>query len=145
MPVRYNTVRMKRDPLKAFVSLRDGLLKRKAALESELSQISRALSLEPKAPVVAPVAAKAAKAAKVAKVAKVAKASGRGKRAKNSMSLKEAVLAATKSKALPKLEILKAIAANGYAFTAKSPMNSLNTLLYSDKAFKNHGGKFGPA
>ena len=146
MTVRYKASRMKRDPLKAFVSLRDGLLKRKAALESELSQINLALALEPKASVAAAAVPAARAAADAAPAAvKPAKLAGRGKRAKNSMSLKEAVLAATKSKPLPKLEILKAIAANGYAFTAKNPMNSLNTLLYSDKAFKNHSGKFGPA
>jgi hypothetical protein len=49
------------------------------------------------------------------------------------------------AKILSKPEILETIAKTGYKFTAKNPMNSLNTLLYSDKAFKNTGGKFGPA
>jgi hypothetical protein len=51
----------------------------------------------------------------------------------------------TKAKPLSKPEILTAVSKSGYVFTAVNPMNSLNTLLYSDKAFKNHGGKFGPA
>ena len=117
---------MKRDSLKAYVSLRENLLKRKASLETELTQIKAALAD-------APGAGKA-----------YVKAAPR-KRAKNEMSLKEAVLAATKSKPQTKREILDAITKNGYTFTAKNPLNSLNTLLYSDKAFKNHGGKFGPA
>jgi hypothetical protein len=111
---------MKRDPLHEFVSLRANLLKRKAALEAELSRINQALAVS--AATVAP-----------------------RKRARNAVSLKDAVLAATKEKPLSKPEILEAIGKAGYVFTAKSPINSLNTLLYSDKAFKNHGGTFGPA
>jgi len=133
---------MKRDPLKAFVSLRDSLLKRKTSLETELAKINKALSVEPAA--AAPVVRATAQ-----KSAPKAKAAGRkvpgNKRAKNSMSLKQAVLDATKAKILSKPEILETIAKTGYKFTAKNPMNSLNMLLYSDKAFKNTGGKFGPA
>ena len=61
------------------------------------------------------------------------------------MSLKEAVLTVTKAKPLSKPDILAAVAKLGYQFTAKSPMNSLNTLLYTDKQIKNSDGKFGPA
>ena len=122
---------MKNDPLKAFVNLRDGLLKRKAELEAELSQIEKVLSLSPKGAVAA--------------APKAVTSTGRPKRAKNELSLKEAVLTVTKGKTLSKPDILDAIAKIGYKFTAKSPMNSLNTLLYSDKAFKNTDGKFGPA
>ena len=127
---------MKNDPLKAFVSLRDNLLKRKATLEAELAQIDKVLAISPKAVTVA--APKAAASAGVT-------STGRPKRAKNELSLKEAVLTVTKGKTLSKPDILDAIAKIGYKFTAKSPMNSLNTLLYSDKAFKNSDGKFGPA
>ncbi len=137
---------MKRDPLKEFVNLRNALLKRKQDLESELLHINRALEIQA-AP--APAPARAVKAAAPVAVAAPAKAGRKakagGKRARNEVSLKEAVLAATKAKPLTKPEILAAITKSGYKFSAKSPMNSLNTLLYSDKGFKNHGGKFGPA
>jgi hypothetical protein len=125
---------MKRDPLKQFVSLRESLLKKKAALETELSLINKALAIEPGAP-----------SAPIKAIGKSAATAVKRKRAKNEMSLKEAVLAVTKAKPLAKAEILAAVSKSGYTFTAKSPMNSLNTLLYGDKSFKNHDGKFGPA
>ncbi len=122
---------MKRDPLKQYVSLRESLLRRKATREAELAKSNTALGEA------SPVAAPAAK---------VKAAPGGRKRAKNSVSLKAAVSQALAEKALTKPEILKAVAKLGYVFTAKDPTNSLNTLLYSDKAFKNHGdGKFGLA
>ena len=140
---------MKRDPLKEFVNLRNALVKRKQDLESELLHINRALEIQTAS---APAPARAVKAAvapvavAVAAPAKAGrKAKSAGKRARNEVSLKEAVRAATKAKPLSKPEILAAITKTGYKFSAKSPMNSLNTLLYSDKGFKNHGGKFGPA
>lgn len=117
---------MKRDPLKQFTSLRESLSKRKAVLEAELARINAALGV-----------ASAAVASSTG--------GGRAVRAQNSMSLKQAVLAATKAKPLSKPEILEAVAKLGYQFSAKDPMNSLNTLLYTDKQIKNHGGKFGPA
>ena len=141
---------MKRDPLKEFVSLRTSLIKRKELLESELAQINQALAIEPvvklpqisQALAVEPVVIIRPKA-----VAAVPSSSApvKGKRAKNEMSLKEAVLAATKAKPLSKPDILLAVEKAGYVFSAKSPMSSLNTLVYSDKSFKNVDGKFGPA
>ncbi|HTH48396.1 MAG TPA: hypothetical protein VMB21_12865 [Candidatus Limnocylindria bacterium] len=125
---------MKNDPLKAFVSLRESLLKRKATLEAELAQIDKVLSISPKAATAA-----------APKAAASVTGTGRPKRAKNELSLKEAVLSVVKGKSMSKPDILDAIAKIGYKFTAKSPMNSLNTLLYSDKAFKNTDGKFGAA
>ena len=122
---------MKRDPLKQYVSLRDSLLKRKAALEAELAQINAALGEA------APAKAAAAKAAPARS----------RKRAQNSVSLKSAVCEVLKSKPLTRPEILKAVEKVGYTFTAKDPLNSLNTLLYSNKkVFKNLGdGTFGLA
>lgn len=115
---------MKRDPLKQYVSLRDSLLKRKAALEAELAKINAALG-----------EAAPAKAA----TAKAPPARSR-KRAKNSVSLKSAVSDVLKAKPLTRPDILKAVEKAGYEFTAKDPLNSLNTLLYSNKkVFKNLG------
>jgi len=132
---------MKRDPLKQFVALRESLLARQAQLQAELKGINEALGVA---------------TATVAAVTSIAAAPGRrpgrppgprrgGKRAKNEMSLREAVLTVTKSKALPKAEILAAVGKLGYVFSAKDPMNSLNTFLYTDKRIKNYDGKFGPA
>ena len=135
---------MKRDPLKQFVSLRNALQQRTQELESELLHLNRALGVQSTITATAP-AAPVAPAAAARPGRKPAAAKVRGKRARNEVSLKEAVVAATKAKPLAKPEILAAIAKNGYKFSAKNPMNSLNTLLYSDKGFKNHGGKFGPA
>ena len=115
---------MKRDPLKQYVSLRDSLLKRKAALEAELAKINAALGEA------APAKAAAAKAAPARS----------RKRAQNSVSLKSAVSDVLKTKPLTRPDILKAVEKAGYTFTAKDPLNSLNTLLYSNKkVFKNLG------
>lgn len=131
---------MKRDPLKQFVVLRESLLKRQAQLQSELSGINEALG----AVAVASVAA-APRAAVVADEAPRTRGPRRGgRRARNEMSLREAVMTVTKSKPLSKPDILAAVSKLGYQFTAKDPMNSLNTLLYTDKQIENHGGKFGP-
>lgn len=142
---------MKNDKLKQFVSLRAQLMKDKAELESRLAEINKALGA------VSAVSAPAAKptgavrrgrppgsSAVVAADSKAVVRRG-GARPKNAMSLKEAVLTVTKSKPLSRPDILKAVLALGYKFKTKDPLNSLGTLLYSDKAFKNNGGIFGPA
>jgi hypothetical protein len=152
---------MKNDKLKQFVSLREQLLREKNELVSRLVEINQALGQVAEVAVEAgPVAAAPKVKARlgrppgrpvgrppgrpVAKVPKVAKAAG-GKRPKNVISLKEAVLAATKAEPLSRQDILKAVTKAGYIFSAKDPLNSLSTLLYSDKGIKNTGGKFGPA
>jgi len=120
---------MKPDALKKFVALHQSLLKERTQLQHRLEQIDQALALDG-------VTASARSAGARA---------GRPKRIKNPMSLKAAVMQATKSKALDKPEILAAIKRLGYRFTAKDPVNSLNTILYTGKVFKNQGGKFSPA
>lgn len=132
---------MKRDPLKQFVVLRESLLSRQAELQAELKSINEALGVAG----VAVAAAAAVPAAAGKRRGRAPGTRGGGRRAKNSLSLKEAVLTVTKAKPLAKPEILTAVAKLGYKFAAKDPMNSLNTLLYTDKQIKNHGGKFGPA
>ncbi len=118
---------VKADALQQYVQLRDALLKEKGALEARLAHINKALGGGAEA------------------LVRTAFGPGR-KRAKNKMSLKEAVIQAITSKALTKPEILEAIKANGYKFATKNPMNSLNVLLYSGKTFKKvEGGKFSVA
>ncbi len=140
---------MKIDKLKQYVSLREQLLRDKAELESRLAEINKALgSVTPSAPAVvatAPAAKRGRKPAAVPAAAPASPAVKRGgKRAKNTVSLRDAVLAATKAKPLARQEILTAVQAAGYKFAAKDPLNSLSTLLYTDKGIKNYGGKFGP-
>jgi hypothetical protein len=69
-----------------------------------------------------------------------------GKRAKNTMSLKDAVLKVLASGPLTKGDILTAVQKSGYKFTASNPMNSLNVVLYTKGQFKKLPGKrFSPA
>lgn len=123
---------MKVDAVKQFVAVRAALISEKARLEARLTEIDRAFG-------------QASAARPSVPIAKPAPSLGRKhKRANNTVSLKEAVIRATKNKPLAKPEILKAIKQNGYRFTAKDPMNSLNATLYTKGNFKNANGKFSP-
>lgn len=128
-----------KDTLKEFTQLRAAMQKRQAEIQEELAAINAALGTPAAAP-----AGRAVSAAKPTVAASSAAKRGPRKRAENSLSLAEAVLTVTKSKPLTKPEILTAVADLGYTFSAKSPLNSLNTLLYTNKQIKNFGGKFGP-
>ena len=119
---------MKIKDVDQYVALRAALQKEKAALEARLAEIDRALS--------------GTGAGKPGRPAGVKTEPRRGKRAKNSMSLKEAAVKALGGKTLGRQEILDGVLALGYKFTAKKPLLSLSTLLYSDKSFKNVDGKF---
>jgi hypothetical protein len=116
------------DKLQQYKSIRESLLKEKQRLEARLKEINRVMGGE------VPVSFLKDQGAKM-----------RAKRVENKMSLKEAVIAATKDKPLAKKEILEAIKKLGYRFAAKDPMNSLNVILYTKKQFKNQDGKFSPA
>ena len=130
-----------KNPLKEFTQLRAALLKRQSELQDELAAINAALGSAPAA-----AASRTPKASAPKAAAEVRTPGKRGprKRAENSLSLAEAVFTVTKAKPLTKPEILTAVGDLGYKFSAKSPMNSLNTFLYTNKQIKNSGGKFGP-
>ena len=67
----------------------------------------------------------------------------RGKRIRNEMSLREAVLQVTQGKSLTRHEILKGVQDLGFKFQTKDPLNSLGTVLYGKKPkFVNKDGKF---
>lgn len=120
------------DPLKAFTALRTSLEAERARLTGRLAEIEAALGT-----VVAVTEPKAARKAAVP---------GKRKRAQNELSLKDAVLQAVAKQALTKAEILAAVKKLGYQFTAKDPVNSLNTLLYGkNPKFSNKDGKFSAA
>jgi len=126
---------MKSSSYSKFTALREALVKRQAELQEELAEINAALGIE-KTPSVTVTSQAAAPPAKSSR--------GPRKRAQNALSLVEAVLTVTKSKPLSKPDILVAIEEIGYKFSAKDPMNSLNTTLYTSKKIKNFGGTFGP-
>lgn len=125
------------DPLKAFVTLRRSLEAKRTELVAAIAEIEAALgSMGAAAPVKIKARAKPAGAV----------SSSKPKRAKNELSLKDAVIQAMGQSTLSKEEILAAVKKLGYKFSAKNPTNSLNTLLYGKKPkFKNTDGKFSVA
>lgn len=147
-----------KDTLKQYVTLRSGLVAEKSALEARLSEINRALGESASAPAHAPAAVVAAPAARrgrppaSASVASAAAApaaapSGKGKgrgrgRSTTGGSLREAAVAALQAgKSLSRQELLKSVMDSGYKFAAKDPLNSLSTLVYSNKkVFKAKSG-----
>lgn len=120
---------MKYDPIQKYIALRQSLLKERATLEARLTRINEALKTD--GPGLAATAAKPS--------------STPPKRTRNRMSLKAAVTEVTKAKPLTKPEILAAVKKLGYKIGGKKPVNSLNVVLYSNRQFKNTGGKFSPA
>jgi hypothetical protein len=123
---------VRRDRLKQFVALRASLEKERAELLNRLGEIEKVLHNASSIPASVPVR-------------RPPPAGRRGPRGGNAMTLKEAILRVTRARPLSKRDILAAIGRLGYKFQSKNPMNSMSVLLYKDKAFKNFGGKFGPA
>lgn len=124
---------MKLTDVDKYVALRAALAKEKAALETRLAAINRALEGQSSGSLAS------------AKRGPKPGVGSRGKREKNELSMKEAVVKALAAKPLTRAELLDAVLALGYKFSGKSPLNSLSTLLYSDKSFKNNDGKFSVA
>ncbi len=125
---------MKSASVKQFVALRAALLNEKAQLEARLKEICAGLEMT------ASVATAPAKPAAPGRVPRKKRAA----RVENTMSLYEAVSKAVAAKPLTKPEILKAVVALGYKFSASNPMMSLNTLVYTPGKLKKHpGGKWG--
>lgn len=129
---------MPKDPLKQFIALQENLQSRKLKIEAELAALASAFGTPLSIPSGPAATAPRAKRSP-------GRPKGSGKRAKNDLSLREAVLTVTKDKPLAKAEILEAVGKLGYKFSAKDPMNSLNTFLYTSKAVKKADGKFGPS
>ena len=160
------------DSVSQFVALREQLLQEKSALESRLSEIEHALSLSgshsgsgrssgsggsggssaTKVPrhstgslvtVASPAVGPTATATAVTR-GRSRRRSG-GRRAQNSMSLEQAIMQATQKTRLPRQALVAAVQNIGYKFTAKDPLNSLSTVLYTSRKIKNYDGVFGPA
>lgn len=125
---------MKLDTVKQYLALRASLLQEKASLEARLADINKALSERP-----------GEAAATAVPTAQRGPRRRWPRRVRNEMTLKEAVMRVTKDKPLTKPEILEAVKKLGYRFATKSPMNSLDMLLYKRGNFKRNGKKFSPA
>ena len=117
---------MKSDALKQYVTLRDTIFNEREQLIARLREIDEALGAMglrghdsyygPRTPT---------------------------GRARNEMSLKEAVIKALEDKPRTKHEILDAVLGLGYQFSTSDPLNSLGVILYGKSPkFKNDGGKF---
>jgi hypothetical protein len=118
------------DKLEQYLSLLDDLRNEKAHLEGRLEKINAVLT-----------------GAAAARGGYRGRQPGarRGRRARNGMSLREAVTQVTRNRPLTKEEILQGIQKLGYRFSTKDPMNSLNAMLYAPaNKFRNQNGRFGP-
>ncbi len=132
---------MRSTTIKKFMAMREALVKEKAALEARLAEINEALGTasEPEAVAVTPSGKKPGRPT----ARKKPGPKKRGPRAKNSVSLKSAVLKVLGKKGLSRQDIVAAVQASCYKFSTKNPLNSVSAMLYSDKkTFKNKGGKF---
>ncbi len=107
------------DKLKDYLTSLDALRAEKAELEARLDQINQALAATPGGTGV------------------------RRPRARNEMSLRDAVAQVTRNHPLTKPEILEAVQKIGYKFSTGDPMNSLNAMLYSPKSrIRRQDGRF---
>ena len=126
--------RMKMTDVEQYVAMRAALAKEKATLEARLAAINRALDGAAGIP---------ARSGRKPGPKPATKTGGRrGPRAKNSLTMKEAMIQALGDKSLTRTELVQAVEKLGYKFTASDPLNSLSSVLYSDKRFKNASGKF---
>jgi len=117
------------DKLQQYLASLKALHAEKAQLEARLEQINAALSDTPGG-------ATGRRGRRVGR---------RGRARRNGLSLREAVVQVTRSRALAKPEILQAIQKIGYKFATKDPMNSLNAMLYAPaNKFRNQNGRFAP-
>ena len=117
------------DKLQQYLASLKALHTEKARLEARLEQINAALADTPGA-------ATGRRGRRVGR---------RGRARRNGLSLREAVVQVTRSRALSKPEILQAIQRIGYKFATKDPMNSLNAMLYAPaNRFRNQNGRFAP-
>lgn len=155
-----------KDNVKEFLALRGALLTEKKQLVERLSQIDAALADAGSAPLTAPkrrgrppASAAAVPAPVPAPAPAPAKRKGKGKgtgakpaakartgkRVRNKVSLRDMALKVTKGNPMTKEQIIEAVRKAGYVFNASDPIPSLNSVLYSNKQFRNQAGRFSPA
>ena len=133
---------MKTDTVQQYLSIRQSLITEKAALESRLAQVSKALSGQTAAPAAPAIYTGKRRGRPPGKAkAKPGPKAGRT-HAKNSMSMREAVFKVLADKPLGRQEVLVAVLKLGYKFSTNNPLNSLGVVLYKDKGIKLADGKF---
>ena len=120
------------DPVAQLANLRTALERERTDLLKRLNQIEEALN----------------GAGSPAAFIKAGGGRGRrGPRARNKLTVREAIAKATASKPLGLAEIVVAVRKIGYKFTSKNPQNSVGAYLYGAdgrKHFKRVDGKFAP-
>lgn len=137
---------MRSTAIKKFIAMREALVSEKATLEARLTEINEALGIVSETPAAAPAPKRRGRPVGKKKAVAKVKRGRRGPRAKNKLTLKQAVLQAVAKKALSRKDIVGAVKKLGYKFSAGDPLNSLSAMLYSNKAtFKNDKGKFSAA
>lgn len=119
--------RMINKQLEEFMGMRESLLEERKNLEEQIKQIDEALGVP---------AGLGLRGMGIRR---------RAKRARNEMSLKQAISQVIEKKPMGRREILKAVQDLGYKFSTSHPLNSLSAALYSNKAFAKNGNVFGLA
>ncbi len=116
--------RMINKQLEEFMGMRESLLEERKNLEEQIKQIDEALGVP---------AGLGLRGAGIRR---------RAKRARNEMSLKDAISQVISKKPMGRREILAAVQELGYKFSTSHPLNSLSAALYSNKAFVKDGNVF---
>jgi hypothetical protein len=118
---------MKKDVLQEYISLQAALHREREELVGRLRQIDDVLGQQ-----------SAYGASTTPRV-------GRRGKGINNMSLKDAVLRVTATRAMTKQEVYEAVQKLGYQFGGKDPLNSLGVVLYGkNPRFRNEAGRFSP-
>lgn len=120
-------MRKKADSLQQFVALRSALVQERDIIQKRLQEIDRALD-----------------GGAIPSQSNPQRSATKGRRLKNSMSLREAVVKAVGKKPLTKHEILSEVQRVGYRFGGKKPIKSLEVFLYTagKKLLQRVDGKF---
>jgi hypothetical protein len=123
---------MKIDALKQYAKLRLQLQEEKKHLEARLAEINEVLT--PEADLPAPSLAAQSPAVPTLR---------RGRRRRNKMTMREAVMQALSKGALTRKELAEAVQNEGYVFRTRNPLNSLGAILYAKNSpIRSQGGKF---
>jgi hypothetical protein len=131
-----------KDAIKQFVDLKTRLTKEREVLMGRLAEINGALGEEAAVEQPRSMPTQPKRETKAPKTSAPRRQKGR---AKNPISLREAVVKVTSSRALTKQEIIDAVQGLGYKFRGSDPKNVLGTVIYGkNPRFKNEGGKFSP-
>jgi len=128
---------MKLDSLKQFSRLRNTLAQERTALEERLGQINDLLG---------PLSTSNHRAIRTLRrrVRRRARGARGGRRRRGGLSLKQAIIKATRAKPLTKDEILAAVKQMGVKFATARPMASVNAYLYQKGQFKRRNGRLAP-